>query len=132
VDFRGGDRVGGEGDCVDANGRSSIEAPTLRPPWLGARRFDNSPQRLIVDLDTNGHVEIIGSPYCWRYAACSLKGARDYVALELRVQHNGRFYLTVMHQDRVAFLRRVDELRGMLEAHGWNTETRHPAPSAGQ
>jgi len=42
-----------------------------------------------------------------------------YMALELRVEHNGEIYLTEVHKDRVAFQRRVDELLRMLEATDW-------------
>jgi putative transposase len=44
------------------------------------------------------------------------------VALELRVLHNHQVYLTEAHKERVAFYRRVDELRRMLEAEGWLIE----------
>ncbi len=43
----------------------------------------------------------------------------DYIGLELRVSHNGQFYPTGLHKERVPFYWRVDELRGMLEAQGW-------------
>ena len=42
-----------------------------------------------------------------------------YVGLELRVEHNGQVYLTELHTERVAFDRRVAELRAMLEAEDW-------------
>lgn len=44
-----------------------------------------------------------------------------YVGLELRVAHNDETYLTEVHKERVAFYRRVEELRAMLEAEGWTT-----------
>ena len=42
-----------------------------------------------------------------------------YVGLEMRVEHNGQVYRTEVHTERVAFYRRVEELRAMLEAEGW-------------
>ncbi len=39
--------------------------------------------------------------------------------LEIRVEHNGQVYLTELHRERIAFHRRVEELRAMLEAEGW-------------
>jgi len=42
-----------------------------------------------------------------------------YVGLELRVEHNDQVYRTEVHTERVAFYRRVAELRAMLEAEGW-------------
>ena len=42
-----------------------------------------------------------------------------YVGLELRVEHNDQVFRTEVHTERVAFYRRVEELRAMLEAEGW-------------
>jgi hypothetical protein len=42
-----------------------------------------------------------------------------YVGLELRVEHNDQVYRTEVHAERVAFYRRIEELRVMLEAEGW-------------
>ena len=38
------------------------------------------------------------------------------VGLELRVEHNDQVYRTEVHTERVAFYRRVEESRAMLEA----------------
>jgi hypothetical protein len=42
-----------------------------------------------------------------------------YIGLELRVEHNDQVYRTEVHTERVAFYRRVEELRATLEAEGW-------------
>lgn len=60
-----------------------------------------------------------------REMACYLREihtAHGIVALELRGLHNGQVYLTEAHKERVAFHRRVDELRRMLKAEGWIAE----------
>lgn len=49
-----------------------------------------------------------------------IRTASGFVARELRVAHNGAIYLTESHRELVAFRRRVEELRRMLEADGWN------------
>ena len=46
-------------------------------------------------------------------------GWDSYVALELRVEHNGEIFRTETHKERVTFVERVTELRRMLEAEGW-------------
>lgn len=46
-------------------------------------------------------------------------GWDGYTALELRVEHNGEVFRTETHKERVAFEKRVSELRTMLEAEGW-------------
>jgi hypothetical protein len=38
-----------------------------------------------------------------------------FIGLELRVEHNGQVFRTELHNERVAFYRRVEELRAMLE-----------------
>ena len=43
----------------------------------------------------------------------------SYVGLELRVEHNDQVYRTEVHTEPVAFYRRVEELRAMLEAERW-------------
>lgn len=43
-----------------------------------------------------------------------------YVALELRVEHNGEIYLTESHKERVRFQARVNELRDLLLDTGWS------------
>jgi hypothetical protein len=40
-----------------------------------------------------------------------IRTGQSYVDLELRVEHHGQMYLTAVHKERVAFSRRVDELR---------------------
>ena len=50
-----------------------------------------------------------------------------YVGLELRVEHNSEMYLTEVHKERVAFSRRVEELRELLEAEGWTLTESHDA-----
>jgi hypothetical protein len=65
-----------------------------------------------------------------REIVCRVREIRTgtgYVALELRVEHNGQIYRTEVHQERVAFSRRVDELRRMLETEGWITATKGSA-----
>jgi hypothetical protein len=46
------------------------------------------------------------------------------VGLELRVEHNGQVYRTEAHTERIAFHRRVEELREMPEAEGWTLTNR--------
>jgi hypothetical protein len=60
-----------------------------------------------------------------REITCYLREIRtDYgfVALELCVLHNNQVYLSETRKERVAFHRRVEELRRMLEAEGWSGE----------
>jgi hypothetical protein len=57
-----------------------------------------------------------------RVVDCRVREVRSRhfaVGLELRVEHNGQVFLTELHRERVAFDRRVEELRAMLEAEGW-------------
>ena len=49
-----------------------------------------------------------------------------YVALELRVEHNGQVFRTEVHKERVGFSQRVDELRQLLEAEGWTLTRNEP------
>lgn len=62
---------------------------------------------------------------CRRREIPSGTGWDGYVALELRVEHNGEIYLTEQHRERVRFQARVNELRAMLLDVGWT-----PAPSS--
>jgi hypothetical protein len=55
-----------------------------------------------------------------------VRTAHGFVALELRVLHNHRVYLTEAHKERAAFHRRVTELRRMLEAEGWTSGATTP------
>ncbi len=57
-----------------------------------------------------------------RVIDCRMREVRSRqfaVGLELRVEHNGQVFLTELHRERVAFERRVEELRAMLQAEGW-------------
>lgn len=49
-------------------------------------------------------------------------GWEAYVALELRVEHNGEIYLTETHRDHARFHRRVEELRDALLDSGWTVD----------
>lgn len=46
------------------------------------------------------------------------------VTYELRVEHQVEIYLTEVHKDRTAFVRRVGQLRDALEAEGWTDTTK--------
>ena len=59
------------------------------------------------------------SPTARSSAASANRTADGSVGLELRVEHNGQVFRTEVHTERVAFYRRVEELRAMLEAEGW-------------
>ena len=65
-----------------------------------------------------------------REVLCRVREIRmgdGYVGVELRVEHNGQvFHITELHRERVAFNRRVDELRELLIAEGWTTAQARP------
>lgn len=51
-------------------------------------------------------------------------GWDGYVALELRVEHNGEVFRTETHKERVLFYKRVEELRRSLEDLRWTATQR--------
>ena len=53
------------------------------------------------------------------YRVREIRTGDGYVGLELRVEHNGQVFRTEVHTERVAFNRRMEELRRLLEAEGW-------------
>ena len=82
---------------------------------FGARLVDRYAQRSREDDRVLWHVVKDGRTMTCR--AREIRTAR-YVGLELRVEHIDQVYRTEVHTESVAFYRRVEELRAMLEAGG--------------